>query len=70
MPLIPKFSVKKAIHKPLDNFEQEKLRKVVEVLSYVGEDFTTNAKTRGSYTDQTRNLRGSIGYAVVHNGEV
>ncbi|HZF64200.1 MAG TPA: hypothetical protein VEZ55_06945 [Chitinophagaceae bacterium] len=37
-------------------------------LQRVGENFITNARNLGEYTDQTGNLRSSKGYVVLRNG--
>ncbi len=42
---------------------------VLQRLQRVGENFITNARDKGTYTDQTGNLRSSIGYVVLKNGE-
>jgi len=51
----------------------EKMRHVEEVvllrLQRVGEQFITDARNNGSYTDRTGNLRSSIGYVVLLNGQ-
>lgn len=47
-----------------------KLRVMANVLCYVGEQCITEARNGGSYEDQTGNLRSSIGYAVLMNGQV
>lgn len=39
-------------------------------LCYVGERCVVEARTNGMYVDRTGNLRSSIGYAVVKNGEL
>jgi hypothetical protein len=35
----------------------------------IGEQFITDARNNGSYTDRTGNLRSSIGYVVLRNGQ-
>jgi hypothetical protein len=45
-------------------------RKIATMLVYVGEQCLTDARNKGSYTDQTGNLRNSIGYVVLLNGRV
>lgn len=45
-------------------------RRIFTVLSVVGERCINDARLFGSYTDRTGNLRSSIGYAIVSNGEV
>jgi hypothetical protein len=47
-----------------------KLRVIANVLCYVGEQCITEARNGGDYTDQSGNLRSSIGYAVLLNGQV
>lgn len=49
---------------------QAKLRVIADVLSNVGEQCIIEAKNNGSYIDQTGNLRSSIGYAVLFDGQV
>lgn len=49
---------------------QAKLRVIADVLCYVGEQCIIEARNNGSYMDQTGNLRSSIGYAVLINGQV
>lgn len=46
------------------------LRTLVRTLSYIGEACVKEARLKGSYKDQTYNLRSSTGYVIVHNGEV
>lgn len=50
----------------------EKMRKIDEVvlnrLIYIAEKFVKNARDKGSYTDQTGNLRSSIGYIILKDG--
>jgi len=52
----------------LENQIKARLNKVVETLDYVGTTCVSEAKTNGSYTDRTGNLRSSIGYVVVNDG--
>lgn len=47
-----------------------KLRVIANVLCYVGEQCIIEARNGGTYEDQTGNLRSSIGYAVLMNGQV
>ena len=49
----------------------EKARQVIiNTFAYVGESCVTEARDNGSYIDQTGNLRSSIGYAVVVDGQI
>ena len=47
-----------------------KLQVIANVLCYVGEQCIIEARNGGTYTDQSGNLRSSIGYAVLLNGQV
>ena len=38
-------------------------------LQLIGEEFVKNARTNGSYTDRSSNLRSSIGYVVLLDGQ-
>lgn len=49
---------------------EAKTKVIVNILCYVGEQCIIEARDSGNYTDQTGNLRSSIGYAVVWNGKV
>ncbi|MVM35264.1 hypothetical protein GO755_34905 [Spirosoma sp. HMF4905] len=42
----------------------------IRVLSYLGEQCVNHARTVDTYRDQTGNLRNSIGYVIVRNGEI
>ncbi len=43
---------------------------IINTFSYVGDSCIREARDNGNYTDQTANLRSSIGYVVVKNGEI
>lgn len=44
-------------------------RTVLSRLQFIGEEFVTNARLHGDYKDRTKNLRSSIGYIILRNGE-
>ena len=44
--------------------------KIAQTLDYIGARCLIEAWTNGSYTDRTGNLRNSIGYVVLLNGQV
>jgi len=60
--------------KHIEQYTVQQLRRielsVVNTLMYIGEQCINEAKNNGAYTDQTGNLRSSIGYVVLHNGRV
>lgn len=43
-------------------------RRIIEALSMIGEECISIARTQGNYTDQTGNLRSSIGFMIVQDG--
>lgn len=49
---------------------EAKKRVIADALCYVGERCLIEARDGGTYLDQTGNLRSSIGYAVLINGQV
>ena len=54
----------------IDSSIEKALQVVVNTFMYVGEACIREARVRGSYMDQTGNLRSSIGYVVVADGEI
>lgn len=57
----------------IERMLQEKIakyqEKIVRILRIVGEKCINEARTNGSYQDQTGNLRSSIGYIVLKDGK-
>lgn len=49
---------------------EAKMKVIVNTFCYVGEQCIKEARDNGDYTDQTGNLRSSIGYAVLWNGKI
>lgn len=43
--------------------------KMIEALQYEGEQFINKARSTGTYTDRTGNLRSSIGYVILKDGK-
>ena len=58
----------------INNYIDDKLeawRKIIiRNLAYVGEQVLNAARSTDSYKDQTGNLRSSIGYVIVEDGQV
>jgi hypothetical protein len=68
MGLTPKFTdtdIRNLIKQKFERIEEAVLTR----LQRVGETFITDARNNGTYTDRTGNLRSSIGYVVLKNGE-
>lgn len=61
-----KGDIKKALKAWQLRFEN----RILSSLEMVGEQFIADARTSGSYTDQTGNLRSSIGYLILKNGKI
>lgn len=49
---------------------QEQEAKVVKALSYIGEACIKQARNYHGYTDRTGNLTASIGYGIIHRGDI
>lgn len=63
---------KTEIRKLRDNLDvkiQDLYKALVTQLAYIGEEAVKIARQKGSYMDVTGNLRSSIGYCVLANGE-
>lgn len=58
------------IEKLIQTKVEEINQRAITILQLVGERCINEARLFGSYTDRTGNLRSSIGYAIVCNGEV
>ena len=53
-----------------DHFQDRAEEKIFKLLSAGGEKFVEIARKKGSYHDQTGNLRSSIGYIIAIDGEI
>ena len=54
----------------LDDTKKAIIGRAIKAFIYVGEACLKEARLNGNYTDRTGNLRNSIGYAVLFDGEV
>lgn len=61
----PMDAIDKKIAKEINRAENEILKK----LSFIGENAVNDARGNGDYLDNTGNLRSSIGYTILKNGE-
>jgi hypothetical protein len=52
------------------DYSTDTVNKEIAVLIKIGEEFINKARIYGEYTDRTGNLRSSIGYVLVHNGNI
>jgi hypothetical protein len=59
----------KVIRDYLQEQAEEMDRKTGQALMFLGEKFVNQARLEGNYTDRTGNLRSSIGYVVLRNGQ-
>lgn len=62
----PKKVIRAQIADSVGKYRQLLLRQ----LFVVGEKCVNDARLQGSYKDQTGNLRGSIGYGIIDNGNI
>jgi hypothetical protein len=67
--LIPEWS-EADIERVLNRFEGDVRAKAIEFYKYIGENFVNMARDKGNYTDRTGNLRSSIGFVIVEDGEI
>lgn len=58
------------IERVFDRFEGDVRETAIEFYKYIGEQFVNLARTNGEYTDRTGNLRSSIGFVIVENGNI
>lgn len=65
-PTFTSFKVRAKLEADLDKI----LRAFIATLAYLGEMCVNEARNSGSYSDQTGNLRSSIGYVIVHDGKI
>jgi hypothetical protein len=66
--LVPKFNreqIKKALQERSKRIEEAILLR----LQRIGEQFVTNARNKADFTDRTGNLRSSIGYVILKDGQ-
>lgn len=61
---------KGAIHGATEQYTERIRRVLVRRLAHVGERVVNEGRTRANFTDRTGNLRSSIGYVVVNDGEI
>jgi hypothetical protein len=66
--LVPKFS-KKDIEADIKSREDRIEQALLARLQFVGEKFIVEARSTNTYKDRTGNLRNSIGYIILKNGE-
>ena len=65
---------KNSIHVTLDQWSEEIEERIIRILARVGEEFVKAAremsKSQGGFSDVTGNLRSSIGYFILKDGEI
>ena len=61
--------IKATIHIDKEQIHSKLTAKVVDCLTKAGELCIAEARTSGSYTDRTGNLRNSVGYVVLVDGK-
>jgi hypothetical protein len=68
MALVPKFTpgdIEKYVSQQKDKIEAA----IINRLQFVGEKFIANARSVDTYKDRTGNLRSSIGYIIIKDGQ-
>lgn len=61
---------KAQVHGAFADYSLRVHKAMVTMLQYVGEECVRIARDKGSYGDVTGNLRNSIGYVLMHNGDI
>jgi hypothetical protein len=54
----------------LTQFKENADSKMLSILQYKGEEFVNKARALNTYQDDTGNLRSSIGYVILKDGEI
>lgn len=67
--LMPMFTLANVTRR-ITEFKDSRIQQGILTLAYLGEDFVNRARSTDTYKDRTRNLRGSIGYAILLDGDV
>ena len=70
---IKMITTEQQLNKFFELAEQEACKEVINTLAYLGEQcisMVREGKEAGLWTDRTGNLRSSIGYVVVYNGQI
>lgn len=62
----PMSQIEADINRALDKWVED----CIENLEFVGEACVAEARTAGSYTDRTGNLRSSVGYVISVDGDI
>ena len=62
----PKGAINEAIAQHMERIRRVLIRR----LAYIGEQVVNEGRTRANFIDRTGNLRSSIGYVVVNDGEI
>jgi len=67
--LSPMFNLD-AVMRKAEKFANDRTQDQIFKLAYIGEEFVNDARLNGTYKNHTKNLRSSIGYVILLNGEV
>jgi hypothetical protein len=70
MAIRPLFNINDAVRKKVAQASIRVDNAIVQTLRRLGEQCVRRARESGDYTDQTGNLRSSIGFIVVLNGSI
>ncbi len=69
MGITPRFT-QADVHKMMQHSLQTIDKALIDMLSYLGEKCVNEARDFGDYQDQTSNLRSSVGYIIMVDGQV
>lgn len=60
----------KQVEEVFEKFLEGVNNQVLQALQYLGEEFVNRARYQNTYKDRTGNLRASIGYIILKDGEL
>lgn len=66
--IVPRFT-KADITKMMDAKRKQIEKAIISRFKFIGEKFISMARTEGNYKDRTGNLRASIGYVILKDGQ-
>lgn len=67
--IIPIFDMR-GVQNIMVDYINVRVKREIEILTRIGEKFVNDARTNGQYTDRTGNLRSSIGYILINEGNI
>jgi len=67
--LVPIFNMTH-VQNIFEDYIEERVNREIAILQRIGEEFVNKARSINTYTDRTGNLRSSIGYVLLWDGDI